>query len=58
MQELLKDINAEVKSGEVLAIIGGSGAGKTTLLDTVAMEPRSGCRQGQVLLNQMNLVGA
>eukprot|EP00913_Durusdinium_trenchii_P028014 g26265.t1 len=40
---------------KVLAIIGGSGAGKTTLLDTVALEPRHGRRQGQVLLNSQNL---
>ena len=35
-KQLLKDITAHVRSGEVLAIIGGSGAGKTTLLDTAA----------------------
>lgn len=54
-KELLKNITAHVRSGEVLAIIGGSGAGKTTLLDTVALEPRQGYRQGQVLLNGINL---
>eukprot|EP00435_Cladocopium_sp_Y103_P073185 s164_g42.t1 len=54
-RELLKNITAHVRSGEVLAIIGGSGAGKTTLLDTVALEPRQGYRQGQVLLNGINL---
>lgn len=54
-KELLQNITAHVRSGEVLAIIGGSGAGKTTLLDTVALEPRHGRRQGQVLLNSQNL---
>lgn len=29
---VLKDINLEIKSGEVVSIIGASGAGKTTLL--------------------------
>jgi lipoprotein-releasing system ATP-binding protein len=29
---VLKDINLEIKSGEVVSIVGASGAGKTTLL--------------------------
>jgi len=54
-KDLLHDITAHVRSGEVLAIIGGSGAGKTTLLDTVALESRQGYRSGHVLLNGINL---
>ncbi|CAJ1434077.1 unnamed protein product [Effrenium voratum] len=54
-KDLLKDITAHVRNGEVLAIVGGSGAGKTTLLDNVALEPRQGRRSGQVLLNGMEL---
>ncbi|OLP77898.1 ABC transporter G family member 22 [Symbiodinium microadriaticum] len=54
-KDLLKNITAHVRSGEVLAIIGGSGAGKTTLLDSVALEPRPGRRAGQVLLNGQEL---
>jgi hypothetical protein len=30
--QVLKDINLEIKSGEVVSIVGASGAGKTTLL--------------------------
>jgi subfamily B ATP-binding cassette protein MsbA len=34
-QEVLKDINLEVKRGEILAIVGPSGAGKSTLVDLI-----------------------
>ena len=30
--EVLKDINLEVKTGEIVSIVGASGAGKSTLL--------------------------
>ncbi len=32
----LKDINLEVKAGEILGIVGNNGAGKSTLLKTIA----------------------
>ena len=34
-EEVLKDINLEVKPGEVVALVGPSGAGKTTLVDLI-----------------------
>lgn len=34
-QEILKDINLEVKKGTILAIVGPSGTGKTTLVDLI-----------------------
>ena len=43
-QTILKDINLEIKSGEVVTIIGSSGSGKTTLLRCLNLlnEPDSG----------------
>jgi ABC-type multidrug transport system ATPase subunit len=35
---ILQDINFEVKSGEVLCLLGPSGAGKTSLLDLLTKE--------------------
>lgn len=33
---IVRDVNATVRSGEMLAIVGGSGSGKTTLLHAIA----------------------
>ncbi len=40
----LKDINLEIKSGEILALLGPNGAGKTTLISTICgiVSPSSG----------------
>jgi subfamily B ATP-binding cassette protein MsbA len=52
-QQVLKDINLEVKRGEVLAVVGPSGAGKTTLLDLVPRfyDPQ----KGRILIDGQDL---
>lgn len=53
---VLRDINLEVRSGEVLALLGRSGSGKSTLLRIMAgLIPPS---QGQVWSNDRPLRGA
>ncbi|MCX8642799.1 MULTISPECIES: amino acid ABC transporter ATP-binding protein [unclassified Gilliamella] len=52
--EVLKDINLQVKQGEVVAIIGPSGSGKSTLLRCLNLleKPNTGTiRIGEVVLN-------
>jgi len=54
--QILEDVTAYVRSGHVLAILGGSGAGKTTVLDAVARSPRlRGDLDGSILLNGKTL---
>jgi branched-chain amino acid transport system ATP-binding protein len=41
--DALKGISLEVKSGEVVTIIGGNGAGKSTLMKAISgLEPVAG----------------
>jgi subfamily B ATP-binding cassette protein MsbA len=44
-REILRDINLEVKAGEVLAVVGSSGAGKSTLVHLIPrfFDVTSGC---------------
>ena len=52
---VLRGINLEVNSGEILAIVGESGAGKTTLgLSIIGL--CTGDVSGQILLNGSNLL--
>ena len=51
--EVLKDIDLEVKKGEVLAIVGPSGVGKTTLVDLIPRfyDPK----KGRILIDGQDL---
>ena len=52
--EVLKDINADVHSGEVISIIGPSGTGKSTLLRALnLLDPPTG---GEILLDGRNIL--
>jgi len=55
-RQVLRDINFEVRRGEVLVIIGSSGCGKSTLLKhMIGLYPP---QQGQVWIEGENLVAA
>ena len=51
----LKNINLDIKKGELLSVLGPSGCGKTTLLNIVAgfLAPTS----GEIILNDFTVVG-
>lgn len=52
-EKVLEDINLEIKSGEMVGIIGSTGSGKSTL---VSMIPRLyDADEGQVLVDGMNV---
>jgi putative thiamine transport system ATP-binding protein len=55
-KKIISQFSAEVKSGEVLAIMGASGSGKTSLLSAIAGDlPLPLQTTGQVFLNDHNL---
>jgi ABC-type multidrug transport system ATPase subunit/ribosomal protein L40E len=49
---LLKDINAEIKSGDFVLILGGSGAGKSTFIKAVLGESKA---NGKIVLDGQDL---
>jgi len=52
-QEVLKNLDLKIKSGNRLAIIGPSGSGKTTLLNIIGTLDQAD--KGDVLLNEKNI---
>ncbi|KAJ3069853.1 hypothetical protein HDU98_007087 [Podochytrium sp. JEL0797] len=52
---ILKGIHGSVKSGQLMAIMGGSGAGKSTFLDILAHRNKPGLVQGDILVNGKKL---
>lgn len=51
--EALKDINIEIKDGDIFGIMGLSGAGKSSLLRCINMLERP--TKGEVLINNINM---
>jgi branched-chain amino acid transport system ATP-binding protein len=51
--EALKGVDLEVKTGEIVALIGSNGAGKSTLLMTICGSPQAS--SGQILLDGQDI---
>ena len=49
--EILKDVNLDVRRGEIVAIIGASGSGKSTLLQIAGLLDQPSC--GDVIINDI-----
>jgi peptide/nickel transport system ATP-binding protein len=53
----VKDVNLEVRAGEVLAIVGESGSGKTVTAKTIlGLLPETATSSGAVLINGTNVI--
>jgi len=56
--QILKNINAIVNGGEIMAIMGPSGCGKTSLLESATLNyPSNATITGQAKLNEAELTG-
>lgn len=53
--DILKDLNVNVNTSEVVAILGSSGSGKSTLLSLMAGLDRPD--QGKILFNDLDIAG-
>ena len=53
-KEVLKDVNIELNSGEVLAVVGRNGSGKTTLLQSIV--GIINVNSGEILLDDINIL--
>lgn len=54
-KEIIQDLTLEIRSGEIVAVVGANGAGKSTLLRAVAGTLRS--RHGRLLLDGVEITG-
>lgn len=50
-RSIIDNISGNVKSGQVMAIMGASGAGKSTFLDILARKNKRGAVTGSMLVN-------
>jgi ABC-type multidrug transport system ATPase subunit len=50
-KQVLSGVSGNVRSGQLLAIMGASGAGKSTFLDILAKKTKRGSVSGEVLVN-------
>lgn len=55
-KEILKGVDLEIKSGEVLALMGPNGSGKSSLANTLIGNPKYEVTEGEILFDGKNLL--
>ena len=51
--EIFKDVNLEIKKGDLVALVGPSGSGKSTLLNIISLLDNAD--SGEIFFNNRNL---
>ncbi|MHA1676067.1 MAG: ATP-binding cassette domain-containing protein, partial [Candidatus Njordarchaeales archaeon] len=57
-KQVLEDVNLEIRSGEIIAIMGPNGSGKSSLAYTIMGNPKYKIISGEIWIDNENITEA